>query len=133
MKSTIKLLANPVTEAQHQINVIRWSQINRAKYPELRLLHHVPNGGTRDVVEGKHLKEQGVKPGVPDLDLPVARGKYHGLRIEMKTPSGTVSPEQTWWVDELSEQGYFAVVCHGWQEAIALIAWYFGLGAYRNA
>ena len=54
------------SEAQHQANVIKWSQQPsiRRQWPELALLHHIPNGGTRDAVEAKHLKQQGVKSGV---------------------------------------------------------------------
>lgn len=59
------------SEAQHQAYVIKWSQQPsiRRQWPELALLHHIPNGGTRDAVEAKHLKQQGVKSGVPDLCL----------------------------------------------------------------
>lgn len=96
------------SEAQHQANVIKWSQQPsiRRQWPELALLHHIPNGGTRDVVEAKHLKQQGVKSGVPDLCLPVPRGQYHGLYIEMKTESGHTSDEQEWWGERLQAQGY---------------------------
>ena len=50
------------SEAQHQVYVIKWSQQPsiRRQWPELALLHHIPNGGTRDAVEAKHLKQQGV-------------------------------------------------------------------------
>lgn len=130
MKTTVKLFSNPTTEAQHQINVIRWTQINRDHYPELALLFHIPNGGSRDVREAKHMKEQGVKPGVPDLCLPVPRGRYHGLYIEMKTPKGKTSADQTWWMKALGFQGYCAVVCHGWKEAVHVLTLYLegGLG-----
>jgi len=127
MKTQIKLFANPTTEAQHQMNVIRWSEIMRDIYPELKLLFHVPNGGTRDVIEAKHLKEQGLKSGVPDLCLPVPRGQYHGMYIEMKTEVGKTSPEQDWWIEQLKVQGYYVGVCHGWQPAIQIIEWYMKL------
>lgn len=108
-----------MTEAQHQSALIKWSQLPqiRARYPELKLLHHIPNGGRRDPIEAKHLKAQGVKPGVPDLCLPVARGTYHGLYIEMKTETGRPSDNQKWWIKELNDQKYKAVICHGWEEA----------------
>jgi len=128
MKSTIKLLANPTTEAQHQINIIRWSEIVRDVYPDLKLLYHIPNGGGRDAIEGKHLREQGVKPGVPDLCLPVPRGQYDALYIELKTEKGKASPEQEWWIRELTSQGNYAEVCHGWRSAIRVIEWYMKLG-----
>ena len=126
-----------MTEAQHQRLVMEWSLRVRGRYPELKLLHHVPNGGRRDPVEARHLKEQGVKPGVPDLDLPVARGQYHGLRIELKAERGRESEAQAWWREELNRQGYHAVVCQGWQEAVGVLEWYLGLdgakGQYKRA
>lgn len=118
-----------LSEAQHQANVIKWSQqpsIHR-QWPELALLHHIPNGGTRDPIEAKHLKQQGVKAGVPDLCLPVARGQYHGLYIEMKTEHGHTSDKQEWWGDKLNAQGYAWKVCHGWQAAVAVLEWYLQL------
>jgi hypothetical protein len=128
MKQTIKLIADPRTEAQHQTNVIRWTMTVRDRFPELALLHHVPNGGARDKIEAAHLKDQGVKPGVPDLDLPVARGGYHGLRIEMKKIGGVESEEQKWWREQLTAQGYAVMVCEGWIAAMDAIVWYMELG-----
>ena len=108
-----------MTEAQHQALLIKWTQLPqvREKYPELKLLHHIPNGGKRDSIEAKHLKIQGVKSGVPDLCLPVARKNYHGLYIELKTETGRPSDNQKWWIEQLNGQRYKAVICHGWEEA----------------
>lgn len=108
-----------MTEAQHQAKLIKWTQLPsiREQYPELKLLHHIPNGGKRDSIEAKHLKIQGVKSGVPDLCLPVARKNYHGLYIELKTETGRPSDNQKWWIEELNGQQYKAVICHGWEEA----------------
>jgi hypothetical protein len=108
-----------MTEAQHQALLIKWTQLPsiREQYPELKLLHHIPNGGKRDSIEAKHLKIQGVKSGVPDLCLPVARKNYHGLYIELKTETGRPSDNQKWWIEQLNGQRYKAVICHGWEEA----------------
>ena len=75
----------------------------------------------------KHLKQQGVKSGVPDLCLPVPRGRYHGLYIVMKTESGHTTAVQEWWGERLQAQGYAWRVCHGWQAAVALLEWYLQL------
>ncbi len=109
-----------MTESQHQSNIIKWSQqpTVRRKYPELKLLFHIPNGGRRDPIEGRHLKQQGVKRGVPDLCLPVPKGEHHGLFIEMKTEIGRVSEYQKWWLSQLTEKGYQCAVCRGWEEAV---------------
>lgn len=120
-----------MTEARHQAAVLKWSRQPsiRSKWPELALLHHIPNGGSRDAIEGRHLKEQGVKPGVPDLCLPVSRGRYHGLYIEMKNEVGIASEEQKWWGKALLSQSYMWEVCHGWESAVRLLEWYLNLSA----
>lgn len=109
-----------MNEAQHQTQVFKWAAQTKVRsvYPELKLLHNVPNGGKRDPIEARHLKEQGVKKGVPDLHLPVARGVYHGLFIEMKTETGRPTSEQKWWLTELAAQGNFCMICKGWREAV---------------
>jgi hypothetical protein len=57
--------------------------------------------------------------------LPVARGGYHGLFIEMKRQKGgTVSPTQRDWIEYLLAQGYQAVVCRGFDAAREVIEQY---------
>jgi len=118
-----------MTELQHQQMVIKWSQQPsiRHKYPCLKLLFHVPNERKCSNVEGRLLKLAGVKSGVPDLVLPVARGSYHGLYIELKTPEGKPTDNQEWWLRELNKEGYCAVVCYGWEEAVKCLEWYLQL------
>ena len=61
------------TEASEQEAVITICKFMENRYPELKLLHHCPNGGKRDRVSAAVLKRQGVKAGVPDLHLPVPK------------------------------------------------------------
>lgn len=89
----------------------------RYEHPELALLYHIPNGGKRGKIEAARLKGMGVKPGVPDYHLPVARGGYHGVWIELKAPRGRTSEEQRQWITDLRTQGHLAEVCVGWIEA----------------
>lgn len=116
-----------MTEAQHQAALFNWAWLVRNRYPELALLYHIPNGGSRNKAEAANLKRQGVKPGVPDLCLPVPRGQYHGLYIELKTEKGRTSTAQDWWIRELNAQGYFTEVCHSWESAVRVIEWYMNL------
>lgn len=54
--------------------------------------YHIPNGGLRSKREAARMKGQGVRPGVPDLCIPVARRGYHSLYIEMKAAEGGRAP-----------------------------------------
>ena len=110
------------TEAEEQIALFEWATLQSGRFPELALLYHVPNGGSRNKIEAARLRAQGVKSGVPDLCLPVARGANHGLYIELKRQrGGRISEEQVRWIDGLLKQGYAAAICKGWQEAASVI------------
>ena len=113
------------SEGQEQATLFSWAAMKSWKYPELKLLFHVPNGGSRGKVEAARFKAEGVKAGVPDLFLPVARGIWHGLFIELKRQKGgRVSEAQQKWLYALTRQGFYATVACGWQEAAALIEEY---------
>ena len=99
--------------------------IHEIKWPELEMLFHIPNGGDRHPAVASKMKAEGVKKGVPDLCLPVARCGYHGLFIELKRQKGgTISPEQKAWIQALNGQGYRAEVCKGAAEAWDVIQEY---------
>ena len=115
------------SESVEQQNLFRWAAVSAAaRWPkEMRMLYHVPNEGKRSRATGARLKAEGLRAGVPDINLDVARGEYHGLRIEMKRRrGGRVSPEQAAWLEALREQGYAAVVAYGWEEAADAIEKY---------
>ena len=115
-------------EAQHQAALFEWAAVMAKQYPELELLYHVANGGSRNKIEAANLKKQGVKSGVPDICLPVARGIFHGLYIELKVGKNTATDNQQRWMIKLIEQDYCARVCYGWDEARDLIMRYITIG-----
>lgn len=117
------------SEATEQETLIVWCGWHEAKHPELKLLYHIPNGGSRNQLEAANLKRQGVKAGVPDLCLPVARNGFHGLYIEMKYGRNKTTEKQEEWLDALKQQGYFTAVCYGAEEAEKVIAEYLGFPA----
>ncbi len=116
---------NIPTEAQEQTALFQWAATMQGRIPELALLHSVPNGGSRHPVEALHLKQQGVKAGIPDIFLPCPRGRFHGLYIEMKRrKGGRLSIEQSKMIGRLRGQGYRCEVCRGWEEARDVIEEY---------
>jgi hypothetical protein len=121
-----------MSEHQIQAAVIRWrdDMIAAGEY-RLRNLFAIPNGGARDKVTGARLKAEGVRAGVPDLILAwpsmVAADPWHGLFIELKTPTGRLSVAQAACLHDLTLAGYFAIVCRSAQEAIDAIRAYLGM------
>lgn len=116
-------------EATEQERVINWATFYAKDFPELDLLYHVPNGGSRNQLEAANLKRQGVKAGVPDLVLPVPRQQFHGLYVEMKWGKNTTTDKQDWWLEQLGQQGYKTAVCWSAEEAMDVIAEYMGIAA----
>ncbi|MEX5364400.1 VRR-NUC domain-containing protein [Pseudomonas guariconensis] len=97
------------------------------RYPDVfELMYHVPNGGHRLKEVAAKLKAQGVKAGIPDLVLPMARGGYFGLYIEFKATvdPAAVSPSQQACIRRLNDQGYLAVVCRGHFDAMECLRAY---------
>lgn len=107
-------------EAQEQEAFFQWASY----YPELEYMYAVPNGGSRHPYEAKNLKKQGVKSGVPDICLPLPKGKWHGLYIEMKYGKNKTSENQKRYIDYLNSVGYLAVVCYGYQAAMRVVKGY---------
>ena len=115
------------TESDEQQSLFKWAKLSEGLYPDLKLLHAIPNGGLRNKVTAARLQREGVKPGVPDICLPMPRGDFKGLYIEMKRiRGGTVSQEQIQWIMGLRMNGYCAEICKGWEKAKDLILWYLG-------
>lgn len=121
--------APPVpTESEEQKALFNWIRLSCGKHPELRLAYHIPNEGKRTVASGARLKREGLSPGVPDICVPVAKGKYHALYIELKRrEGGKTSKNQEAWIEDLISVGNCAKVCKGWDEARRIIEWYFSL------
>lgn len=116
-----------MSEHDEQVALFEWVEVAKRKYPVLELLHAIPNGGHRHIAVAKKLKKEGVKAGVPDVCLPVPRGPYHGLYIELKAGKGRLSKKQQWWAEKLSEAGYKAETCWGVMDAINTLKAYINL------
>ena len=99
------------------VSLMRWVRLSMARYPDLKMLWHVPNGGQRGKAQAGKFKAEGVKAGVSDYALDCARGGHFGLRIELKAPGGRTSPAQREYIEDVCFQGYRAEVAVGWEQA----------------
>lgn len=117
------------SEDTEQISVVQWAEWNARRYPELKWLHHCPNGGSRNQREAVKLKQMGVKAGVSDLCLPYPRGIYCGLYIEMKYGNNRQQTSQKEFLKEMAEAGHFVATCYSAGEAVSVITEYLNLKA----
>lgn len=115
------------SEDTEQIKVMRWAAAAECRYPELKWLHHIPNGGTRNSQEAIKLKNMGVKPGISDLHLPFPHGQYHSLYIEMKYGKNDTTQKQSEFLCDMCDARHCVAVCHDAQSAIELIEEYINL------
>ena len=116
-------------EEIEQARLVKWTHLQsvRALMPELRWLYHCPNGGNRSAFTGAQMKALGVKPGVPDLTLPVRRPTFTGLIIEMKSATGSLSSEQKEWRDHYLDQGWEFYICRSAEEGRFALCEYLGV------
>lgn len=116
-------------EAQYQASVVLWARARFEEDPnhfhDLDLLHCSLSGVPMTPAQAKRAKAQGMRPGIPDLCLPVPVGPYHGLYIEMKTEDGRLSEDQKDVTERLALNGYKVVVAYNPCEAKEAIRRYY--------
>jgi hypothetical protein len=109
------------TEHQEQVKLIQWCNA----HPVANRIFAIPNGSHKNPATAAKFQREGLRKGIPDLFLPVPSGGFHGAFIELKRiKNAKASAEQQEWIDFLNGQGYFAMVCYGADEAIAVIQRY---------
>ena len=100
----------------------------RHYYPDIASAAiHIANERKTSNYEGSLLKRKGVKKGVSDLFWPKPQKTFHGLWIEVKTEKGRLSIEQSRFIYETSQDGYFACVCFGSQDVVDTVCAYFSV------
>jgi hypothetical protein len=119
-----------MSEHSEQVALFEWAdwQINLGHFP-LRWMFSIPNGGLRHKATAVKLKEEGVKPGVPDIFLPWPASGYHGLFIEIKVGANKPTSEQNDYLEWLMGCGYLAQVANGFDEAKEILCKYLGIMA----
>lgn len=114
------------SEYDEQVAIFEWAEMYQNQYPDLFLLNGSIYGGIK--IEPKYLNKlirAGMKKGKPDINLPVARGGYFGLWIELKRRGGPKpTQEQVDWLMRLSKAGHYCVCCKGSDAAISVIKQY---------
>lgn len=109
-----------MSEYHDQKALFEYAAIMANQDPAWSMLVAIPNGQYRP---GQR-KEAGLKNGFPDIGLFVARDGFFGMFIELKFGKNKATEQQGEWLIDLVEEGYFAVVATGFEEAKKYIEWY---------
>lgn len=126
MSLTPAQIARPGTEHAIQAAFFASLQPYYGQYPCLATMHAIPNGGDRSPIVAGRLKAEGVRAGVPDVELPVARRGYHSLWLEFKKPehrchaNGGMSDAQVAMAAMLREEGNCVLVVYEWDAALRI-------------
>lgn len=135
---TPESLAASGTEDGAQSAVFCWAAMNVGKYPELKWLHAIPNGGSRHIAEATKMVAAGLRSGVWDIFLPLPihtewAKQYAGMYVEMKEEkrrnhkNGGLSDEQIEFKEYAERMGYYCKVCYTWEEARDMLIKYMEL------
>jgi VRR-NUC domain len=95
------------------------------------LIFAIPNGGLRSKAEAARMKWTGTLAGVPDLAIVAPGGRV--FFIEVKSPGGTLSPDQRAIRDWLVALGSPPAICRSIDDARrAFLAWGIETSEARN-
>jgi hypothetical protein len=117
-------MTNQPSEEQIQQAVMDWARAVQGQKRELRWLHHPANGGKRSKAVAGKMWAAGVRAGVADLHLPVARSGFHSLWIELKTETGRQTQEQKEFEAFVTAEGNAYWLARSSTEAIYVIEAY---------
>lgn len=87
------------------------------KYPALALLSCSLNGVKLSAAQAGKAKATGMLAGEHDVRLPVARGRWIGLSIEMKAGKNKPTKEQLAYGLAIEAEGWRVAYCWSWGEA----------------
>jgi hypothetical protein len=90
----------------------------------LSLLFAVPNGLYTSKRQAFLAKASGLRSGVPDLCLPVPRGGFAGLWLELKAAGGRLSSSQKEVIGLLQSEGHKVEVVRELAAGVAVVVEY---------
>lgn len=115
-----------MSEFNHQAALFAWARLPAvvSAYPGIDLLEGSMNGVRLTKAQAGKARAAGMLKGSHDVKLPVARGPYVGLSIEMKFGRNKPTDEQEWYAKRLREEGWRVEFCWDWTEARGIVIEY---------
>lgn len=111
-----------VSESVIQTSCVRWFRTVFFQFK--KHLFSIPNGAKMGgktnkkgfPIQAAIMKGEGMTEGVADLLLALPRHGFAGLFIEMKTPVGSLEPEQREFLEAMASVGYAVAMCRSLAE-----------------
>lgn len=121
-----------MSEHDEQRTFFQILALNERKHPELKWVFAIPNGGDRHPAVAAKLRAEGVKAGIHDVCIPIARGGYHGAFIEFKFGRNKMQPVQQEFATFLIGQNYRTRLSYCCMDAIDFLEDYLGITLTRG-
>lgn len=120
-----------MSEHDEQVGLFEILSRYEQKYPELKWVFAIPNGGKRHPATAAKMKAEGVRSGVWDVFVPHYRNSSYindhacGLFIEMKFGKNGLTDNQKAFREALEyDFGFAFAVCYSAEEAARAIGEY---------
>ncbi len=104
---------------------------NEGRYPLLKWVFSVPNGGQRHVAVAAKLKREGVKRGVWDVFCGFPMAGAPGLWLEFKHGKNRLTTEQKDFQTAMEIVGYKTAVCYSWESAAEVLENYLNISLMK--
>ena len=115
-----------MSEHNEQVALFQILSLHEARYPLLKWVFAIPNGGKRHPAVAVKMKAEGVKAGAWDIFVPVPIDDKCGLWIEMKYGANKLTENQEAFREGVGE-AYTWAVCYSAEEAAHAIGEYLGI------
>lgn len=122
-----------MSEHQEQCAFFEALKLYEGRYPELKYVHAIPNGGYRHIATAKKMAAEGVLAGVWDIYIPIPKGGYMGMYIEMKHGKNKLTDSQAEFGKFVASKGYMTQVCYTWEKALDALSGYLAIDMVRRA
>lgn len=106
-----------MSEHENQAAFFDLLELNKNKYPFLKWIFAIPNGGHRQIVTAVKLKREGVRRGIFDVFICLPFAGKSGMFLEFKSAKGRLTKEQSEFRAFAELNGYATAVCRSWREA----------------
>lgn len=111
----------PRRDLEHTEQAKFFGVLRKLKHPAVRFTFAIPNGFLDSSRKRIRAYREGMTAGVWDIFVPFASQGFHGLFLEFKSPTGTLSAEQEEFLNTVRPRGYRMEVVRSYREALLVL------------